>query len=291
MHVDEHTIEVAAGPVYFRRAAAADDGAPPATPLTPAARAAPLARSATPLYLHSVPTSSDDWVPFLEATGGIAPDLIGFGRSSKAGNLDYSIAGYLAFLEELLGAAGLERVALVGHGWGGAIALAFALRHPDRVDRVVLIDALPLLEGFAWPAMVRWWRRPAIGELLMGSVNRRLLTRTLRAGTARPDAWPDDRLAVVWDQFDQGTQRAILRLHRSIDEPGLALLGTDLGDVQPPALILWGERDPWLPPAFADAYAARLPDATVEHVPGAGHWPWLEQPGLVTRVAEFLAAR
>ena len=53
------------------------------------------------LYLHGVPTHSYDWVPFLERTGGIAPDLPGFGRSAKPADFDYSIAGYDRFLEAL----------------------------------------------------------------------------------------------------------------------------------------------------------------------------------------------
>ncbi len=279
MHVDEQTIEVAGAPVFIRRAEATEPAGGQAAGTDP-----------TTLYLHSVPTSSDDWIGFLEVTGGVAPDLLGFGRSSKAGNLDYSIPGLVGFLERLLDAIAVDRVALVGHAWGAAIGLAFAERHPERVERLALIDPVPLLEGFTWPRMARWWRRPALGELLMGSVTRRLLARTLRSGCATPGAWSEQALTAVWDHFDQGTQRSILRLHRSIDEPGLAVLGLGLGDLDQPTLILWGELDPWLAPTFADQYAARLPNAVVERVAGAGHWPWLDQPDVITRVAAFLAS-
>ena len=54
--------------------------------------------------------------------------------------------------------------------------------------------------------------------------------------------------------------------------------------------MLWGEADPWLPVSFADAYAQRLPHAELERVPAAGHWPWLDQPEVLERVARFLAA-
>jgi pimeloyl-ACP methyl ester carboxylesterase len=266
--VDEHTIEVAGEPVFLR-------GSP--------------APGAAALYLHSVVTSSDDWGPFLAATGGVAPDLIGFGRSSKAGHLDYSLEGYVAFVERLVATLELDQIVLVGHGWGAAIGLVFAQRHPERVARVAILDAVPLLDGFTWPRMARWWRRPLVGELLMGAVSRRLLARTLRAGSADPGAWPDERVEQVWQQFDQGTQRAMLRLHRSVDAADLARLGAGLGGLDQPALVVWGERDPWLDPAFAGAYAARLANATVERVAGAGHWPWLDRPELIDRVAAFVA--
>jgi pimeloyl-ACP methyl ester carboxylesterase len=266
--VDEHTIEVAGASVFYRRAPAHDTEV---------------------LYLHSVPTSSDDWQAALELSGGVAPDLPGFGRTDKAGNLDYALSAYVTFVERFLDALALRRVALVGHGWGAAMALLFAKAHPDRVARLAIVDAIPLLEGFEWPGIVRWLRRPGIGELLMGSVTRRLLARLLRHGSADPAAWPDARVAAVWDQFDQGTQRAILRLLRSVDEQALAAAGADLDGLTMPLLVVWGDHDPWLAPAFADAYGRRLGDATVEHVPGAGHWPWLEDPAVGRRLAQFAA--
>ncbi len=268
MHVDEHTIQVAGGPVFYRHAPSS---------------------GATPVYLHSIPTSSDDWAPFLERSGGIAPDLLGFGRSSKAGYLNYTLPAYVEFLETFLDATDVHSVVLVGHGWGAAIALAFAQRHPDRVQGLAIIDAVPLLDGFRWPPVLRRVRPRGLGELLMGSVNPWLLARTLRAGSVAADAWPDERVAAVYEQFDQGTQRAILRLQRSIDSAGLTAAGLDLDQLWAPAIVVWGERDPWLDPKFARAYASRLPRADLELIAGAGHWPWLDQPEVIERVTAFVA--
>jgi len=268
-NVAEDAIEVAGTPVFYRHAPAQG---------TPA------------LYLHSVPTSSDDWLALLARTGGLAPDLPGFGRSGKANNLGYSLAAYADFVERFLEAVAVDRVTLVGHGWGAAVALVFAQRHPDRVARVAIVDAIPLLDGFQWPRLVRRWRRLGVGELVMGAVSRRVLARTLRAGAATPEAWPDSRVDAAWEQFDQGTQRAILRLHRSADAAALAQAGAGLGALAAPALVVWGERDPWLDPDFADAYGSRLPNATVERIAGAGHWPWLDAPAVIDRLAAFVTA-
>ncbi len=268
MRVDEHTIYLGESPVFYRSSAAA-----------PAAPGAPV------LYLHGIPTSSDDWVDFLARTGGIAPDLPGFGRSGKGGHLDYSLDGLTQFLERFLAAIQVETVKLVAHDWGAALALMLAERHPNRVERLVLFNAPPLFGGFASPRPIRLWRTPLIGEGLMGSTNQWLLARTLRQGSVRDDAWPDARIAAVWDQFDQGTQRAILRLVR--DTAGRPTTPQPL-EQPPPALIIWGERDPWYPPALAEAYATRLPGARIERLPDAGHWPWLDRADLVDRVAAFL---
>jgi pimeloyl-ACP methyl ester carboxylesterase len=125
--------------------------------------------------------------------------------------------------------------------------------------------------------------------MMMGSLSRRMLARLLRHASATSAAWPDARVTAIWEQFDQGTQRAILRLLRSIDERSLAAAGLDLGSLERPVLVVWGEQDPWLDPSFADAYARALPEATVERVADAGHWPWLDQPELRARLAAFVA--
>jgi len=267
--VDEHTISVDQAPIFYR--------------------SAPVPSGvSTPLYLHGVPTSSDDWSGLLERTGGIAPDLIGFGRSSKAANLDYTLAGLATFLERFLVEVGAERVTIVAHDWGAAAGLVFAQRRPQAIDRLVLCDAVPLLDGFEWHRVARLLRRPLMGELIMGSTPRWFLWRLLREGCARPEALSDDHLRAVWSQFDQGTQRAILRLYRATDESDLAAAGADLEQLRMSALVLWGEQDPWLAPAFADAYGQRLPRATVQRIEAAGHWPWLDDATVADRIVEFV---
>jgi pimeloyl-ACP methyl ester carboxylesterase len=72
-----------------------------------------------------------------------------------------------------------------------------------------------------------------------------------------------------------------------VDAPALAAAGTGLAGLAQPALVVWGDRDPWLAPSFADAYAQRLPQADVQHVTEGGHWPWLDEPALAERVASF----
>ena len=96
------------------------------------------------LYLHGVPTASWDWEPFLARTGGVAPDLPGFGSSAKPGDFDYSIPGYADFLEAFCADAGLERVSLVMHDWG-VVGLVLAQRRPElrRADGADRVRAAP----------------------------------------------------------------------------------------------------------------------------------------------------
>ena len=232
------------------------------------------------LYLHGVPTSSDDWIPFLRRTGGIAPDLFGFGRSSKRGDLDFTMPGYDRFVEVFLDHVEAERVRLVVHDWG-VVGLLWAQRQPERVDRLVVINAVPLLPGYRWHRVARAWRMPLVGEVAMGLGIRRVARKLIPAAVVE-EAWP---------YFDQGTQRAILRLYRSSPEDALARAGLDLGRVTCPALVVWGDREPYIPPDFAEAYAAALGGETeVEHLSDAGHWAWHDRPDVIDRIVAFLDA-
>jgi pimeloyl-ACP methyl ester carboxylesterase len=239
------------------------------------------------LYLHGVPDSSATWLPFLERTGGLALDLPGFGGSVKAVTFPYSIAGYDGFLERFLDWRTLERVNLVMHDWG-AVGLAFAARAPERVERLVLIDALPLFAGYDWHRLARIWRTPVLGELWMGCLTPRLLRRALRDANAQP--LPERELQRIYAGLDFGTQRSILKLYRSVKSGTREAAGAALDSITAPALIVWGERDPYVPPRAAEQYAAALGgESEIALLADAGHWPWLDRPDVIELVADFLA--
>ncbi len=280
--LSEHTAELDASvgahgglPVFWRSAGGA-------------ARAADTEES-VPLYLHGVPSNSDDWVPFLQRSGGLAPDLPGFGRSGKPGSLSYTIEEYERFVERFLDFVGVERVRLVVHDWG-AVGLAFAQRRPERIERLVVINAIPLLPGYRWHRTARIWRTPVLGELAMGTTNRRVLRLFSRESNVTPGPMPEEWLDSVLGHFDQGTQRAILRLYRSSPPTVLEAAGAQLGALRVPALVLWGMRDPYIPERFGRAYASALGGAELIELPDAGHWPWLDRADAIDRVVDFLAA-
>jgi pimeloyl-ACP methyl ester carboxylesterase len=101
-----------------------------------------------------------------------------------------------------------------------------------------------------------------------------------------PEQWLDS----VMDHFDQGTQRAILRLYRSSPSSVLAAAGAKLGTLEMPALVVWGLKDPYLPARFGRAYADALGNAKLIELPDAGHWAWLDRPDAIDSVVEFLGA-
>jgi pimeloyl-ACP methyl ester carboxylesterase len=298
--VSEHTAQLGELPIFWRSAPSPGDEAPA-------------------LYLHGVPTNSDDWIGspacsaelppprwrrlpwryprreakartgLLERSGGLAPDLPGFGRSGKPGYFEYTIDGYARFIEQYLDLLEVERVRLVVHDWG-VVGLAFAQRHPERIERLVVMDAVPFLPGFRWHRTARLWRTPLLGEVAMGATTRFALRRSTLDANATPGPLPDAWLDSVLDHFDHGTQRAILRLYRSSPPEVLAQAGAELHRLEMPVLVVWGLQDPYIPARFAAEYARVLPSAELLELPDAGHWWWLDRPDAIERVVGFLTA-
>ncbi len=247
----------------------------------------PPAGALPTLYVHGNPTSSGIWTGPLELTGGLAPDLPGWGRSAKPSHIDYSAEGLAAYLSALVESEGLERFNLVVHDWG-ALALAMDRAVLERVERLVIIDAVPLFDSYHWHWVARVWRVPGLGELSMGFTTRRVLGLLARRAFPNGGGTPNEFLDLVWAGFDQGTQRAILKLYRSADPEALAAAGARLDAITAPALVIWGKSDPFIGTEFAQRYADAVGGpAEVELVDG-GHWPWLDRPDLVARITHFL---
>jgi pimeloyl-ACP methyl ester carboxylesterase len=252
-------------------------------------------RSAGPgtptLFVHGNPSFSFDWLPFAERLAGpaITIDLPGFGDAERPApeRFDCTMGAYADWIGTAIDELGLDRFKLVVHDWGG-IALQPASERADRVERLVVINAVPLLAGYRWHWVARRWRTPRVGEFLNRTTTKasfRMLLRFARPGfRAMPDEW----LEQTWSHFDAGTRDAVLALYRSADPRPLIEAGAKLGELSCPSLVVWGGKDPYIGSDWGRAYARALPGSELEEEPAAGHWPWIDRPELVDRVAAFL---
>ncbi len=144
--------------------------------------------------------------------------------------------------------------------------------------RLVAIDPVPFLPGYRWHPLARAWRIPLLGEVAMGMAIGPWCAACSPPGG--PSRCSPRSIRAPSGPSCGSTARARRRCSR---RPGRGL-----GTIAAPALVLQGERDRYIPSRFADGLAAALGDGRVEHVPGAGHWPWLDRPELIGRVADFL---
>jgi pimeloyl-ACP methyl ester carboxylesterase len=245
------------------------------------------------VFVHGNPTDSADWLAFIETLDApsVAFDLPCFGRSERVPRWRFAadLWSYGRFVEAAIDALAIERFNLVVHDWGG-IGLLAAQARPDAVERLVIINAVPLDGAYRWHWLARIWRRRIAGELFTATTSKpamRLLLRQARPGLA---AMPPEFVARTWESWDRGMAAAMLRLYRSADPGELAAAGADLERVRCPALVVWGQDDPYLGPEWGRRYAERLPGAELLELDHAGHWPWIDRPELIERVTGFLEA-
>lgn len=248
------------------------------------------------VLLHGTANPAGFLLPLLrnlDEVHAIAPDRPGVGLSDP---IDLPADRYretaVAWLDRLLDTLELDATTLLGHSGGGVWALWYALAHPERVERLVLLD-VPTLPGTRCPLPVRLAATPGLGELLsrLAPPNPRSVLRFARH-VAREEAalarHPDLVDLLVVAGRDPVADRASKAEFRALISP-FALLSSsawrrrarvgpeELRQLAVPTLVLWGERDPIGGVPVARAVTELIPHARLEVLP-TGHGPWLGQP-------------
>jgi pimeloyl-ACP methyl ester carboxylesterase len=250
------------------------------------------------LFVHGNPGSVDDWTALAGAVGqvtaAVAIDLPDFGETASPAGFTHDVPGYADFVEQARRTLGLERVHLVGHDFGGPIALAWAAGHVDDLASVTLIDT-GILPGYRWHRLARVWRTPVAGELFQVLSTRWGFRRAVSG--AEPRGLPREFVDTMYDHYDRRTKRAVLKLYRATPDPGA--FGEEIAaafarrDI--PALVIWGEHDSYLPSSYAGRQREAFPSAEVHVLPASGHWPHADAPETIERLLvsflERVAAR
>jgi pimeloyl-ACP methyl ester carboxylesterase len=238
------------------------------------------------VFVHGNPGSSRDWEDLASAVGefgrAVALDMPGFGKAERPAAFDYTVGGYTAFLGAALRELGVERAHLVVHDFGGAWGLVWAAQNPGAFASAVLINA-GVLTGYRWHYLAKIWRTPLLGELFMATTTRAGFRLLLRQGNPRglPPAFVDR----MYDDFDSGTKRAVLRLYRATNAGAMGGLTATFHQLDRPALVVWGKRDPYIPFVQAARQRESFPHARITILEDSGHWPYADNP---ERVAELV---
>ncbi len=257
------------------------------------------------ILLHGFPESHRTWrdvIPDLAKDHFVlAPDQRGFARSSKPQGVenytpDKPVADLLALADHF----GIDRFTLVGHDWGGAIAWMAALQHPNRVARLVIVNAphpfvfqKSLFDDLGQRAASQYitaFRNPDI-EKHIEKIGVEAFFDTTFARHADASKMGADERAIYIDQWSQpGTMTAMLNWYRAsaIQVPAMdetpdrpAYLDGPFPPVTQPTLVIWGLGDVALLPCQLEGLDALVPDLTVTKVE-AGHFvPWENAPAVV----------
>ena len=225
------------------------------------------------LLLHGFPESSHVWrdlAPLLTSRFRvIVPDMLGTGESDKRADTPLGLVAQAGYTRELVETLGIDRFAVIGDSVGGGVAQLLAMDAPG-VDAMVLISSTAFDE---WPTVPTQeiQRTPAEQEveLLIHS----WIRAAFRTGMADPDRITEEHIAEYLRPWSgpEGVA-AFFRFARAMDGRGLVGRDEDLGRLEIPVLIFWGEEDPFYPSWIAERLNEAIPTSTLGLLPGCGHF-------------------
>lgn len=262
------------------------------------------------MFLHGFPEFWYAWKRQLLEFGGdyqaVAPDMRGYNLSSKPTGVEkyrtkYLIEDVRALAEHL----GHRKFVLVGHDWGGAVAWPFAMRHPDYLEKLIIINA-PHPVVFARelrhnPAQqkasqyILLHRSAEAEEILSRDNYAALANAVLKNGLKEGYFTEEDKQEYLKAWSQPGALTGMLNYYRATQ------LGSFTGDsddttaaspanmITVPTLVIWGEKDTYLLPGNLEGLEQYVTNLTVKRVPDASHWIVHEKPDLVNRyIREFV---
>ncbi|NNU15807.1 alpha/beta hydrolase [Parvularcula sp. ZS-1/3] len=246
------------------------------------------------ILIHGTSSSLHTWEPLRALLDDryrvVAYDQPGHGLTGPHPEHDYTYPGMAAGLDAVFEAESIERAVLIGNSMGGWVAWVDALENPERVEALVLIDALGIpetVDPHANPAF--GIAQSAAGRLAMRKVTPRgVVASSIEATVADPKLVDDAMIDRYWE---------LLRLpgnRRAAGEQFIsprAERSDKLSQIEQPTLIIWGEEDALIFPLAADEFERRIPNARSVTYADVGHLPMEEAPARTARdISEFLEA-
>jgi pimeloyl-ACP methyl ester carboxylesterase len=247
------------------------------------------------VLLHGFPEFWYSWrkqIPALAAAGFrvVAIDMRGYNLSSKPKAVAaYAMRNLVDDVAGVIRACGTTRAHVVGHDWGAGVAWAFAMAHPDFLDRLAILNGphpRRLLAAFRTAAQLRksWYmfffQIPWLPETLLGLDGYRRMLRGIQKDAVTPDAFTDADLAEYARAFSQpGAMRCMIHYYRAMR---LRKGQVRVRPIDRPVLVLWGEQDRYLGRELAAPEPRDVPHVQVEYIPDASHWVHHERPEQVS---------
>jgi len=220
------------------------------------------------LFIHGTGGNGKTWFSQLRRLSAhyrtIALDLPGYGESELPPSIE-SNDDFAAFVSEWMQVAGWDHAVVVGNSMGGRVCLQLALDHLERVDGLVLVNA----SGIKVEGVETLSPGDVSPEEFMQAIFYRPSPMVVRAGAATSATW--------YGTMEKLTTKPLMDMT------------PHLGEIRVPTLIIWGDHDRVLPPAFAHAFHQGIPGSRLAMIERTGHVPMMERPGEVNEaILEFL---
>ncbi|MBD2608826.1 alpha/beta fold hydrolase [Scytonema hofmannii FACHB-248] len=230
------------------------------------------------LLLHGIVSQSYSWRNILPALGkqgtrAIAPDWIGYGFSSKPEKRDFAYTpdAFITALSGFIQALELERFSLVVQGFLGSVGLQYALRHPEQIANIAIINT-PITSAAKLPWKIQQLGLPLAGEMM--TQDPLLVDRTLEGGSRYVIEEKDLDIYRKPYLKSSSAGRGLLSTIRNLQlQPAMTEIESGFKEWQQPILIQWGMIDPWLSVDIAQNFADSVSNAELIKLHNVGHYP------------------
>ncbi|HEY9905005.1 MAG TPA: alpha/beta fold hydrolase [Candidatus Sericytochromatia bacterium] len=241
------------------------------------------------LLLHGLPSQSYCWcelMPDLAEKGfkALAPDWIGSGFSAKPDprKFAYTPDAFIEALGDFLKTLEIERFHLVVQGFLGSVGLQYALRHPEQIERLAILNT-PVSSVSKLPWKMQQWGIPLVGDML--TQDPLLVDRTLEAGCRYQieDKYLDVYRKPFLKSSDVG--RSLLATVKNMQmKQSMAEIESGYKNWEQQTMIFWGMKDPWLPSTQAQEFAKTLKNGEFIQLEEGGHYPQEHWSGKLSNV-------
>lgn len=244
------------------------------------------------LLLHGFPTSSylwrrEAWL-LAQRMRVIVPDLLGYGRSERQEDADLSEQAQAGYVRQLLTHLGIEELAVVGHDIGGGVAQMLALGDGSLVRAMVLVDSVCF---DAWPIEGVKMLQAATPEQETPEFVESIVRLTFDLGVSRRGRIDATTLRAYLEPWVE-EPKAFFRAARAITGRGLAGREQELGSMDIPVFVIWGEDDPFLDSSLGERLGETIPGTTVALLPGCSHFVNEDAPQTIgPLIYEYLRSR
>ena len=234
------------------------------------------------ILLHGSNADLHTWEPWAEGLKEqyrvIRFDQIGHGLTGPDPNDDYSLASFVADIDEVANALKLDRFVLAGNSMGGSHTVGYALEHPERLLGMVLVDAggAPVKDDSPGNIGFTIARTPVVNQLMRHITPRSLIEQSLRQSVSKEAIVTEAMVDRYWELLRYPGNRGASIIRFSRDWTGFD--ETQVSSITVPALIIWGEEDGLIPAFAGEWYDEKLPVSELVVYPGIGHLPQEEAP-------------
>ena len=243
------------------------------------------------ILIHGITTSSFIWrniQPVLSKNfDTIAVDLLGCGLSSKDLSTDYSIKNQASIIAEFIQMLELGKVHLVGHDIGGGIAQIMAVKFPQLIEDMVLINTI----GYNyWPVQpITTMRTPIFRQLAMMSQDMGMLQKLIRKGLYKKESYTEEFRSLVWEEMaNKKRRKSFLHFAKCLNNQHLMEIASALKKIKFPVLIIRGEGDLYLNSIISSKLAEDIPTSEFLHIRTGGHFIQEDEPELLSeKISEF----